>query len=84
MPTELETKISEGITAQEAGNYALALVKFRSAKALIASKPNLNIRARGQSWNASAIDMLIAEMKQALAMSTGIQRQKVKWGGPQT
>ena len=84
MPTDLETKITEGLNAQEAGNYTLALAKFRSAKAIIASKPNLNIRARGQSWNASAIDMLIVEMKQAASASVGIQRQKVRWGGPQT
>ena len=84
MPSLIETKILEGLTAQEGGNFALALAKFRSAKALLASQPNLTIRGRGRTWNASAIDKLIDDMKQAQGSAAGIVRQKVKWGGPRT
>lgn len=69
---QINTKVSEAITASEGGDFDTALVKLRSAKMLLASLPNSKTAETELEWDRAALDSLIADFKRELTAATGI------------
>ena len=75
----INTKVSEAIDAQEAGDFATALSKLRSAKMLLAAKPDTKFSDEELVWNRDSIDAAIAEIRRAAAAKSGfVQVDAVK------
>ena len=77
--SEVNTKVAEAVTANEAGDFSTALTKLRSAKMLLIAMPDAKkggddgVELR---WNREAIDSLIVQMQQQVGQTAGIRRTK--------
>lgn len=77
--SDINTKVQQAITAQEAGDYAAALTYLRSAKILLAATPDATT-SRGSSltWDRTSIDQMITQLT---ALNNAAKARRA--GGPQ-
>lgn len=79
----IQTKIEEAVTAQEAGDYATALTKLRSARMLRMALPSSVQHGDERIEYAVAdIDLMIRDLESASAASTGIQSIDIEYQRP--
>jgi hypothetical protein len=80
---DINSKISEAVAAQEAGDYATALTKLRSAKMLLAGiSDQRDAMGNEMKWDRAAIDKMIADLQaqQSATLAPGkgaIRRTKI-------
>ena len=86
----INTKVSEAVTAHEAGDIDTALTKLRSARMLLNAKPNSTGPDGSKlEWDRRDIDLMIKDLekeksKSLAAASGGIQRTKTNYVNPTT
>ena len=74
---EINTKMNEAITYQEAGEYSSALAKVRSVKMMLAAKPDTEFDREKLIWNREAIDEIYAELKRLSGTESGSLRGSI-------
>jgi hypothetical protein len=80
---DINSKISEAVAAQEAGDYATALTKLRSAKMLLAGiSDQRDAMGNEMKWDRAAIDKMIEDLQaqQSATLAPGrgaIRRTKI-------
>lgn len=73
----INQKVQEAVAAHEAGDYSSALTKLRSAKILLAGKPDTEFDREKLIWDRNAIDGMISELKSLARRSRGIVQHPV-------
>lgn len=77
---EIHTKVAEAVTAQEAGDFATAIAKLRSAKALLSVMPSSSSKEGAEvQFNAESLDSLIADLTRARAAAGGVRNTLVEF-----
>jgi len=72
---QIQTKMAEAVTAQEAGDYATALLKARSARMLAASLPDIGFEGGdNKRWDRASISAVITDLKKQLNAAAGIRK----------
>jgi hypothetical protein len=61
--SDIESKISQAVTAQEAGDYATALTYLRSARMLMASVPEAGFGGATIRYSLADLDSMIRDME---------------------
>jgi hypothetical protein len=73
----VQAKIDEAVTAQEAGDFATAITKIRSAKLLLAGMPTRSRQGESEiAFEREQLDSLLAELTRQQVASQSIQRTK--------
>lgn len=68
---QLNTYMDAAIAAIDAEDWATAERKLMSAKAIVSTIPNASAVGYGQTWNASAIDSLISDVRAKQSATSG-------------
>lgn len=75
---EINTAMNAAIAAQEAGDFATALIKVRTVKMMLVAKPDSEFEREKLIWNREAIDELYAELKRLAAAQSDSTRGKIQ------
>ena len=78
---EIKTKIDEAVAANEAGDFATALTKLRSARLLLVATPDARQGEDELKWR-SDIDALMKSIEAEKRASVGITRKKIVHARP--
>ena len=76
--TDIESKISQAVTAQEAGDYTTALTFLRSARLLMAAVPESNFGGAGLKYSTADITAMIRDLEQLAQRSRSSNGMKVR------
>jgi len=77
--SDINSKISEAISAQESGDYATAIIKLRSAQMLMAGMPDAGSDGEQLRWDRAAIDRMLSELQRQQSASGGLRFTKIKF-----
>lgn len=80
--SELSTLIDAAVAANEAGNFATALSKLRSAPMTLMKMPDRRAGEHEMRWRMSDIESMIANLKQADAAKIGVRTTKITYVKP--
>jgi hypothetical protein len=76
---QINAKVDAAVAAQEEGDYATALAYLRSARMMLAAKPDSGSAGESLRWDRPAIEAMIRDLAKARNASAGIQRGKVEY-----
>ena len=78
--SQISAKVAEAVTAIEAGEYATALAKLLSAKALLVTLPRRSAKNGTElEYDAASIDTLIVEVRRLRAAGGGVRQTQVEY-----
>lgn len=75
--SELSTLIDAAVTANEAGDFATALTKLRSARMTLMKMPDGRAGEHEMRWRVSDIESMIADIERARSAAAGIRTTKI-------
>ncbi len=74
----INAKIDAAVAAQEAGDYGTALKYLRSAKMLLAAKPDSQSGDDGLTWDRAAIDAAITDLARLQAVTSAARSGSIR------
>lgn len=75
---DIRTKVSEAVTAQEAGDYDTALAKLRSARMLLAGLPKRSKHGENEmEFDVAQLDQMIKDLQSQATAAAGIKLTKI-------
>ena len=78
--SELTTLIDAAVAANEAKDFATALLKLRSARMTLMKMPDGRAGEHELRWRMSDIESMIADVEQARAAAGGVRTTKITRG----
>lgn len=80
---DVQDKINLAVTAQEAGDYAIAITYVRSAQMLIATLPSRVKHGDNEvEILAESLHAMLADLRQAQAAGVGVRQTLIEWERP--
>lgn len=80
---DVRTKVQEAVTAQEAGDYATALSKLRSARMLLAGLPKRSKHGEHElEFDVGSLDQMINELQKQNTAAEGVKVSKLTYQQP--
>lgn len=76
---QINTKVDEAVTEIEAANWSKALRKLLAAKAMLSAQVDGREGDQSLTWDRSAIDALIKDVRKQAGSSAGIRSSKIRY-----
>jgi len=80
--SEINSKVAEAVTLQEAGDYAGAVVKVRSALLLLAALPDSRQQDAELRWKPEGLQHLLTHLQRLATAAVGIGKTPIEYTRP--